>query len=52
MVTHLIESDGKLDDNNQWTSVFSRDMRDGLSVKVQPMGPDIIFDTSLRDTMS
>ena len=52
MTSHLIVSDGKLDDNNYWTNVFSRDMQDGLSVQVQPIGPDLIFDVSLRNTMS
>ena len=49
---HLIDQDGKPDDTSQWTGVFSRDMPAGLEVQVQPIGPDLIFDRSLRSTMS
>ena len=52
LVTHLMKQDGSLVETSQWTNVFSRDMPAGMSVQVQPIGPDLIFDRSLRNTMS
>ena len=52
LATHLIEQDEPVDSTSKWTGVFSRDMQEGLMVAVIPMGPDLIFDASVRKTMS
>lgn len=51
LVEHLIEQDEPADNTAKWTGVFSRDMQEGLLVPVKLLGPDLIFDASVRKTM-
>lgn len=45
------------DDENQktesfWTRVFSRDIKPDLHVGIYPIGPDLIFDASVRSALT
>ena len=51
LVTHLIEQDEELGKKEYWTRVFTRDSQVGLRVSIHMLGPDLIFDKSIRDSM-
>ena len=52
LVSHLIQQDGDLRDTNQWTRVFSRDGSKGKRVAIHLLGPDLIYDKSIRASLS
>ena len=51
LVSHLIEQDIQPKDTSKWTRVFSTGIPDGVKVPIYPLGPDLIYDNSLRDSM-
>lgn len=48
LVQHLIEQDLDHRDTNQWTGVFARDSVGTLQVPNKLIGPDLIYDRSVR----
>ena len=52
LVSHLIEHDAPRKDTDQWTRVFSRDEEKGMMLPLHLIGPDLIFDKSMRQALS
>ena len=49
LVAHLIEQDTSTKDNDLWTRVFSRDDLGDNQLATPKIGPDLIYDKSLRE---
>ena len=52
MVSHLVEQEEHPDKNSYWTRVFSRDTEEGLQISIHKLGPDLIYDRSVREALS
>ena len=52
LMAHLIEQDLPKADNTQWTRVVSRDRNPNLLPSIMPLGPDLIFNKSIRESLS
>ena len=51
LVDHLIDCDQKKNDNSHWTRVFSRDEEANKRIQIHKLGPDLIYDSSIRDSL-
>ena len=51
LIQHLIKQDTDSRDTNQWTGVFTRDSLNGRLVPNKLLGPDLIYDKSLRGSL-
>ena len=51
-MSHLVEKEEKESKNNIWTRVFSRDDIRDKRLALFPLGPDLIYDKSMRNAMS
>ena len=49
LTAHLVESAPRQGDNHQWSQVFTREEVETLQVAVHPLGPDLLYDKSLRE---
>ena len=49
LTAHLVESAPRKNETAQWTRVFSRDEIMDLKIVVHTLGPDLIYDKSLRE---
>ena len=52
LVAHLVDDEPEQRDTNEWTRVFTRDAPNGHMVAIHPLGPDLMFDKSVRDSLS
>ena len=52
LVAHLVDDEPEQRDTNEWTRVFTRDIRNGQMVAIYPLGPDLLLDKSVRDSLS
>ena len=52
LVQHLFEQEEHPDKNSYWTRVFSRDIEEGLQISIFKIGPDLIYDRSVREALS
>ena len=52
LVQHLFEQEEHPDKNSYWTRVFSRDTEEGLQISIHQIGPDLIYDRSVREALS
>ena len=50
LTRHLVEAEAGPADNNQWTRCFTRDEVRDLQIGVHQLGPDLVFDKSLRES--
>ena len=48
--SHLIEHEDKPKDTNKWTGVFTRDGLNDNHITIQAVGPDLLFNASIRET--
>ena len=52
LVAHLVDDEPEQRDTNEWTRVFTRDIRNGQMVAIYPLGPDLQLEKSIRDSLS
>ena len=52
LVEHLLDHEPGTQVNSMWTRVFSRDDLNELVPGIYPLGPDLIYDKSMRDALS
>ena len=52
LVQHLVEQDTNAKDTNKWTRVFKVEQGKSQSAGVYQIGPDLIYDKSVRDSLS
>lgn len=52
LVGHLVEQDTQEKDTNMWTRVFAVDRRNDRLPGIYPIGADLIYDRSVRDTLT
>ena len=52
LVAHLVEDEQDIRDTNEWTRVFTRDGARGRLVGIYRLGPDLLYDKSVRDSLS
>ena len=50
LVSHLVEQEDEAKITEMWTRVFTRDSVKSLEPAVFPIGPDLLFDRSVRDS--
>ena len=50
LTAHLVETEVRSADNNQWTRVFARSDIESLHIPVHALGPDVIYDRALRES--
>ena len=48
--SHLIEEEDQPKDNNQWTGVFTRDSLGDNQIPAIPLGPELIYNGSVRES--
>jgi len=52
LVSHLVDQEEHPDKNSYWTRVFSRDTEESLQISIHQVGPDLIYDRSVREALS
>lgn len=52
LVAHLVEDEQAIRDTNEWTRVFTRDGSRGRQIAIFTLGPDLLYDKSVRESLS